>query len=506
MRSLIAGAADRLLNRGSAGNTHEAATSTALQDHYDGLELRYLNGDIYGRLAAAAHSGTEAHKGLAVLRSLRNPVTGVVEFYARRLVLDEWLEDLEAVEALKTALGSVWDASNYPSEGRPLVRQFATLGDVFWKVGVRYDADDEPTDVIFETVDPRCVTDFEKDGRGFFRYLRIDVPKTRRDADGEPEAYTLTEVWDKETGLHRRWEHDKGTTAKLSQLGKAETTLMSVERLPNEDTDYAGYDFVPVVHRKCRDVGFDRGLCAFAHALPDVAEADRLATKLHEILFPDVVWVAASNAAGPDGEFLPPMELRDDTLGGGQGWARGYEGHRPEDQGFTSVGNDKLARLPGGYTLEPKIPDRNLQPLIEALDRQVAWAEQKLPEAVYGPKLRELELSGAAMEISLLDVTDAYKEVGGNLADGMAQAGKMALSIGQAFGLSGFSVEEIGTYEAGDFDHKYELPPPFPKPEGGEAGRSAFDRVNGRPEEDEDAVGAARRALEGMSGGPDPTE
>lgn len=467
----------------SGGSTGEKTDTTALQAHYDRLEATYLNANVYDSLTRAAQEGTEQRKDLAKLRSLRNPTHGVVEFYARRLVLDSWLEDLEAADGLKAAIGLAWEASNLPSMGRPMVRQFVTLGDLFVKVSHREDADGVPTDVFYEQIDPRCITDFEKDGRGFLRYLRIDVPKTRRNLDGETEPYTLTEVWDKETGLHRRWEHDKGSGVKLSELGNPEPDDVTVmaEAPDGSQNGYAGYDFIPVVHRKCRDVGFDRGLCVFAHALPDIMETDRVAVKLFETVFPDVLWIAASTGVGLDGKPLPAPVFQDDTLGEGQGWGRGHEGHRPEDEGYTSVGNDKLARLPGGYTLEPKIPDRNLSALIDTLDRQVTWVEGKLPEAVYGPKLRELELSGAAMEVSLLDVTDAYREVGGNLADGLQQANKMALSIGQALGLEGFGVEQIGTFGAGNFDHTFELPPPFPKVEEEPTAQSAFDRILGNP-------------------------
>lgn len=435
-----------------------------IKAHYDLLESHYLNSGVYDRLAQAAIEDVE-RTDLVALRSLRNPANRVTEFYASKIRVDRFLEHIEfgdaaqpRSDAIVSALTQVDTASNWEQEGRVSVRQYSWAGDLFIKVSNK-EVDGTPVSVFRERIDPRHVTDFDKDERGYFTYLRIDVPKTRRLDDGDTESYTQTEVWSKQTGLYEVFER---TTETLDE--PIERLALSTERANGTD-GFTGYDFIPVVHIKFRDVGADRGLSAFGHALGVIREADRIATRLHEMLFPATVWVLQRTGTDADGNPLPALQLEDDgtsaptTLPDGKYWARGYG--RVEEN-YAPSGTEQMVRLPGGATLEPKIPNRNLDDLAGVLSDQVQEVERQLPETAYY-KLRDLELSGVAMRTALMDVVDRYEEAFANLSGGMVRVNQMALTIGQVLELEGFSEAEIGTFEDEGFAHTFEAEDPFPQ-------------------------------------------
>lgn len=448
------------------GTTNSSEKHDPLLAHYNALEAAYLNSNLYDRLALLAKEGTEERRDISALRSLRNPAHRVVEFYAAKLKLD--VETVEYGEAarprednLKAAIALVNRWSNWSAEERVASRQFAWAGDLFVKVSQK-ERDGEPVAVYFERIDPRYVKDFDKDERGFFTYLRIDTPKSRRLEGGEVEGYTQTEVWDKEQALYSVYEHDEPANTPTEKLGESEDTVLSGEFVPDDEGGYTGFDFIPVVHAKCRDIGVERGLSVFGHAFGGIRESDRIATKLHDMLFPNVLWVAIREH-GPGGEDLPPIKL-EQADGSGKQWAGGHRRYNAEQEARTgiasSIGED-VARLPSGVNLEPKIPDRKFEAHSNALAEQVKEVERELPETAYS-RLRELELSGRAMRYSLTDVADRYSEVFGNLAPAMVRAYQMAFTIGQVLGLDGFSVEEIGTFENEQFAFEFVALDPFP--------------------------------------------
>lgn len=405
-----------------------------------------------------------------------------MEFYASKLDPAGWLDDAisfgEAAKAkadnITAALRSVEQWSNWDQEGRIAVRGYAWSGDLFAKIATR-EKDGEAVSVYRERIDPRHVKDFDKDERGHFTYLKVAVPKTRRLEDGETEGYAQTEVWDKERGTYEVYERSEYSIDELGEL--VERVALSTTPVAGDFDGFTGYDFVPVVHVKFRDIGADRGLSAFGHALGGIREADSIATALHDMLFPDEPVVLKRSGLDPMGNPLPPIQLEDNTssseasLSDGKGWARGY----PSDasQGTVRLGKTSLVRLPSGGELDWKIPNRDLSVAAGALAEQVKELEREMPELAYS-RLRELELSGRAIRYSMADVYDRHNEAHRNLAQGIVRLNQMALTIGQVVGLAGFEVEAIGEYgtpaEAGAaFEHSFEPGDPFPSSRADEA-------------------------------------
>jgi hypothetical protein len=477
LRSFLQGWRDKALGIFSVTNTERA--KDPIVQHYDRLERYYLNSGVYDRLSNVDDETGAEIAGTVALRALRNPANRVTEFYASKLDPTDWLETVEygdesvaREDAITAALTKVETWSNWQQEGRTGARQYGWAGDLFTKVATREDMGGVAAAVYFERMDPRYVKDFDKDERGFFTYLRISTPKSRRNEEkrGELVPYTQTEIWDKEEQLYCVYEkQDHGVSDSEEDLGEL-VLEQSLTEQPNGAPDgFTGYNFIPVVHAKFRDVGKERGLPAFGHAIGMIRECDRIATKLHEMLFPDVTWVLQRNAVGPDGNPLPPMVLEDNRdsdpleLPTGQYWARGYDRTTYARDDAISVGRDRITRLPSGGSLEPKIPNRNMQPALDALAAQVEALKQDLPESRYG-ELPDIELSGRAIRYAYAAVYDRFNEAFANLSAAKVRLDNMALTIGQVVGLEGFSVTEIGEYgESGEaFEHSYLTPDPFP--------------------------------------------
>lgn len=254
---------------------------------YDILDAYYGNLDVYEDVQAALWE-----RGLYMpgMKAIRNPAFRTVEFYASKL----WPGALPAAlpivaaqggelnAAIVPAIHQVWTWSNWGAQKQVAARQLATLGDLFIKVAQT----DDRRRVFFQLIHPKDVIEFDTDERGFITYIRIDVMHNVRDGDKVKEQ-TLTEVWDKTE--FRRWHHTRGAGARTDALGTPE------EQVPLSSF---GIDFVPVVHTMFRDVGRDRGVGAFTPALDKIDEANRMATRLHQMLFRNssAVWAMSANA------------------------------------------------------------------------------------------------------------------------------------------------------------------------------------------------------------------
>ena len=232
---------------------------------YAVLRAYYHNNDLYSDVEAALHERAIWREGM---QSLRNPAHRVVEFYAAKL----WPGSLPAAlpietrhEAIIEPIQQVWEWSNWSAKKQVAARWFAMLGDLFIKVVTRPDA----SRVYFQLVQPDYVTDFATDERGYLTYCRIDVPQT---VDGQ--SRTLTEVWTKLSV--RQWLHTRSKDEPVERLGQPKSeTLLSTW----------GIDFVPIVHAKFQDVGDDRGVGVYTHAIDKIDEVmHALDVELHPAL------------------------------------------------------------------------------------------------------------------------------------------------------------------------------------------------------------------------------
>jgi len=239
-------------------------------------------------------------------------------------------------------------------------------------------------------------------------------------------------VWDQAAGTFRRWEHDRGEDAELDRLGDP------VEAWPIAEL---GIDFIPVVLHKHRDIGEDRGVGAFTHALTKIDEANRMATRLHALLFRHNRPTDAIESAGrdPSGRPIPPPAIAGATADG--------------DRDIVTLGDDRLLRLPAGWTFKSLVADLHYAEALAILNAQMAELEDDLPELTYA-RIREVpDASGTALRYRLMGAIDRIREARGNAFESIARADMMALTIGKAGGLEGF--RDIGDYARGDYAHTF---------------------------------------------------
>ena len=235
---------------------------------YRMLDMYYLNNGLYDAVQQALYEQSIWTPGM---KPLRNPAHRTIEFYTAKLwpgALPHALPILADNKRIIDPIQQVWTWSNWSAGKQVYARWFSLFGDSFLKVASK------PGRVYFQNIKPEYVADFDVDERGFLTVIRIDIPRSRKVA-GRAENYTYTEVWDKKLQLYRVWEHKQQPDTAIERLGSPKTEQ------PFSDF---GIDFVPVVHAKFQDIGEQRGIGAFVHALDKVDEANRMATRLHQML------------------------------------------------------------------------------------------------------------------------------------------------------------------------------------------------------------------------------
>lgn len=396
---------------------------------YKLLDGYYLNNGLYDNLAEALY---EASVWKEALKGLRNPAYRVVEFYVAHLwpgTLPEALPIKTDNDRIVEPIQQIWRWSNWTARKQVAARQVAKYGDLFIK------AVSTGEQVYLQLIEPGYVTDFETDHRDFVTYIQVDIPQERRNADGEIEGYTHTEVWDKEAGTYRRWEHEEGIGAALTKLGPSQETKSLAE---------FGIDFVPFVQAKFKDIGEDRGAGAFTLALDKIDEVNRKATRLGQILFRynKPLMALRANAMDPTGRPLPPPRVGGDS-------GSGIDGDTIE------LGDDRLLRLPGTSEVQFLVPNINYQALLDALQADLEELEEDLPEiAYYRLQNKTGDPSGRALQLLLAPAIDRVVEARGNVEAALARAQAMALTMAKAARLPGFT--DIGDYGAGDFSHSFD--------------------------------------------------
>lgn len=421
-----------IINR-TAPQKYKVDAELSLADTYAALEFYYHNNGLYALIQQDLIANGIWTEGML---GLRNPAHRVVEFYVAKL----WPGQLPAAlpivaenERIVEPIQQVWKWSNWGAKKQPAARWFANFGDMFIKVASNGGADAPADKVFLQLLKPAHVTDIQADERDYLTFVRIDIPQSKLQ-DGRRMKYFHTEIWDKASQTYRRWESE-GPGVSVDRLGA-----------PLEARSFSdfGIDFIPIVHAKFQDIGETRGAGAFTHALDKIDEANRMATRLHQLLFRfnDVTWAITANAMDPSGRPLPAPMVN-------------LNGEMQRDDGTTTIGTGtKVARLPGNSEMKPLVPDLKYADALAILQDHMKELEADLPEmAYYRLRDQSKDLSGKAIRYLLSDAIDKALEARGNAETALARANAMALTIGVKLNLPGFA--GIGEYEAGDLDHSF---------------------------------------------------
>lgn len=436
--------------------------------HYAALEVRYKGVEVYEKLGMHLRDSGS----YSALKGLRNPAEGVVEFHAAVL----WggrPSDLELIgkKPVTDAVKQVWKWSNFDERGKVAARWFPLHGDYVEKVA----KPDGRPQVIKQIINAKHMTDFEKDDRDFFTYVRFDIPSERRNDEGEAIEYLYTEIWRKgrtlldgsvSDGYVRWWEREKGASLEDSEerMGDPTDGRVLSGRGDPDAAGVLGFDFIPVVHAKFRDIGEPRGVGVFAPHVEGMDEASRLATRLHEMFFRYDRPYKGIKSVGTDATGAPMPQPRVDVSTRQQtqaGYASaGYEVEpgRPDE---IELGGEKYALFPANAEPVDLTPNVDYASGAAMLAAQIDWLSERMPELLYYRVSQKGEMSGVALRTVLAAAISRAEEARENLEAAMVRADEMALTIGKLHNLEGFT--GLGDYENGDYEHSFAERPILPE-------------------------------------------
>src|SRR5512146_964561 len=398
------------------GTNRQGPQATPSIYPYDYSQLYQRLYDLYNNDDSIAENDTT--------RRLRTVVNRSVEFYASKMLPGAEIKVDSKNPTVKKAVEQVITDSNFANNKPAMLRGFSLYGDSFLRVRA---ADGK---VHIADVSPFYVTDFQDDSIGTLSYIRIDIPVL--DDLGLPELYT--EYWDAGAQLYRSWQDNAHTS----------TTLIKDMPQPKETRTFAqlGISFIPIVHTKFRDNGDQRGLGCTYHALDKIYEANRIATRLHDLLFRfgKPAFVASANDKDTAGRPLPPPSI--DTTSTGTASEKTSEG--PLGDWYYMPGMSKLDAL---------IPAINYDGLLAILNAQMEELEKDLPELRWYAlsPTDQSAMSGAALRTLLGSAIDRANEARNNFLQSLSRALEMALTIGQHNGLFDAG---LGKFDTGDFAHQ----------------------------------------------------
>ena len=425
-------------------NAAASAIELPRTELYETLWSYYLSNGLYDDLSSSLRQAGESTEAI---KELRNPVHRVVEFHAAKLWagnLPRALPIIASRPAIIDPIHQLWAWGNWANKKQLASRYFGLFGDLFIKVAERV-TENEERRVFHQVLDPRHVTEFSVDERGYVQRIRIDVPQTVTqmergmwwDTPHPVERATYwTEVWDKKRV--RIWNNPGGTRSSIDALPKPGAS-------PGERDEEHGLGFVPVVWAPFKDIGDGRGLGVVTPFLSKIDECNRMATRLHQMLFRynKVLWALKANQVDPTGRPLPPPRIASSN------------GTAIQEAGRVTFADEAMIQLPGMSDLAPLIPSIDYGSALQILNAMLEELKSDLPELRYYEAQASSNVSGVALRYALADAIDRVLEARGNGEAALARANAMGLTLGQRAQIKGFEKEKIGTFEAGDFDHHF---------------------------------------------------
>lgn len=340
-------------------------------------------------------------------RRLRTVVNRSVEFYAVKTLPGAITPIAPKDPALEKALARILAESHFGNNKPAMLRGFALYGDSFIR------ARGDPTTIYLEDISPFYATDFDEDSLGALTFMRIDIPTL--DDNGSPALYT--EYWDQAEALYRSWLTNLSSTTPVKDLGD-----------PQEIATFAelGITRIPIVHTKFRDNGDLRGQGCTYHALDKIYEANRIATRLHDLFFrfDKPIWAASANDKDPAGRPLPAPRINTEASGNATASEAAKE---------TVFGD--VAYLPGMSKLEAMIPGINYADGLAILNANMAEIETDLPELRWYSIKDNSGMSGKAIRDLLGAAVDRATEAKSNFLASLSDLLAIAIGIGRHNGI-----------------------------------------------------------------------
>lgn len=426
--------------------------------YYDGEVYRQINENMLPSLM----SDLKGEK----IRELENPTEQAVEFHAAHLFPGMLPDALplrsDNLARIGPAIRTIWKESNWNFNKQVYARWLPLYADAFLKAAQR-PSDRAP---FMQLTHPSIVTDFEKDDPGNLIWIWLETEVEKNDGG----LVVRNETWDLATGMRRIWY--------ASAYGSEweDRTLVDTDEIddPQANTQKAiesfGIDFLPFVHAVFMPDLKDpkgRGVSAIARKVAQVDELNRMVSTIHDRYFrygkPDKAVMA-----GESGRTAPRLERNDSRPSLA----------RSSVDGSTMITEDgeKLYRFPGMTHMEylvANLPYLEGLELIRARQKRLSenWAELR-----YFEDVDQGDPSGVARRNRLAPAISRTTEARGNAEEAMIRCQKMCLTLGSVASVEGF--EDIGTFDAGDFEHEFTPREIMPRSEEEEQGALALRLEN----------------------------
>ena len=420
------------------------STTAKPRDKYNLLRQYYVNNALYDELQRLLWQESAR---VSTTKGLRNPAFRVVEFYAAHLWPGTVYNSMEIIlteganENVPAAIQQVWDWSNWGAKKQVAARHLPMYGDLFIKVA-QTDADAVDKRVFFQIIDPRYVTAFREDERGYLNYIRIDMPRKINvdagfDLKSEDDFY-VTEEWDKETLTFTVWEHKRGLDEEIAKLGDPKT------RITPYDSAF-GVDFIPFVHSKFIDIGEPRGVASFELQIDKIDEVNASVTRFHSMIYRHnrPINAIVSNQTDSAGRPIPAPKIP------------------TNESGEITIGGETLISLPG-YDIKSVVPQLDYEAYMSSINSMMEELAQDLPEISYYSLKNVNQLSGVAIYYIMSPAMKRLEEVRGNAENALIRANMMALTIGIKSGaFTPLGIGDLGDYATGAFKHSFKPRPLF---------------------------------------------
>lgn len=378
-------------------------------------------------------------------RTIYNPVPAVVAFYlAHTLAGDVQIVPVERAAAdeasqardmaLVAAIGRVQERSNWRVFLRELVEDAAVFGDVVIKAAARTDDTGVVSGVYLQLLPVASIRRCELDERGFVRALRIDTPRFDSVFGGQSREHTHVEIWDNQ-GV-RFYETEGRVAVDDDKLPPAVGAQTFAE---------LQYDFIPVVWARCATYWWD--------VVDQIDERNRLAW-LMDLRNRPLLLVSA-NAVDSRGFPMPAPAVAE----------------KQPPPGYEEIGRGAAAvmRLPGQATAAWSGAPVDFGAMQQQMADLQEHIEGSLPEFLVAARVHVSNIANETLQMLQGQAGQRVMEVRGALEAALVRAQMMALTLGQVAGLEGFGEQEIGTYDTGNFGHKFAERPVFEKPAGAKA-------------------------------------
>ncbi len=327
---------------------------------------------------------------------------------------------------LRTAIATLWRASNWEAQKDIVTLWAATMGDGAIKIM----ADEERGRVYLQPIHPGTLKDvaIEHDNVKSYTIERAikegdkDVIYTERATrDGDDVVY--------ETFKDRRpWDWGNGA---------------SVWRLP--------YGFIPLVMIQHNNVGLDWGWSELHPCVSKVREVDDIASKTSDQIrkMVDAPWMLAGVAKPVD------QPKTKSTSAAAVATADGYA--NPQD------GRQEVPMLygPVGATATAMVAPLDLAATLEHIAQLNGELEKEFPELRYEFAKVTGDISGRALRIARQDVVTKTLERRTRYDAALVRAQQMAVAMGGHTGYAGFEGFSLESFAAGELDHEIGERPVF---------------------------------------------